>query len=490
MTKQELPKDVDQCHDIILQMYERMRKMEQQISVLVREKYGRKSEVVNPGQLRIFSDLKPAEIIESTVQQQQAISVKGHGRRKPPKELPRVRQEYRLPQEQLACPGCARQRETFGEEITQQYDYVPASIQVIEHVQIKYACKHCEGHVVIAPKPKTLFEKGLATEAMMGEIATRKFADHLPLNRLEGIFKRDGVHISRSTMCDWMMAMANGLNQLYQRMVERVLQSEIIWTDDTPVRMQDRTHEKNIRNARVWAYLGDKENPFTVFDFTESRKRDGPVEFLSGFSGYLQADAFVGYDCIYVGGSVIEVACWAHARRKFFEALQTNEKACSQALAIIQRLYAVEKEAHDFSIHERYELRQEKSAPMLLEFKQWLERQKLIELPKTPTAKAITYALNNWKGLSTFLERGDLTVDNNKTERTLRAMAVGRKNWLFMGSKAGGKAATILASFVATCKQHNIHPRLYFEDVLKRLAYDPTDLDVLLPDRWQPQLRG
>lgn len=488
MTKQELPQDVDQCHDMILQMHERMCKMEQQISLLVRNKYGRKSEVVNPGQLRLFADVQPIEVSEEPALEEKVVSAKGHGRRKPPQQLSRLRQEYTVPEEQLTCPECTGIREVFGEEVTEQYDYVPASVQVIEHVQYKYACKQCSGHVVVALKPKTLFEKSLATEAMMGEVATRKFGDHLPLNRLEGIFKRDGVHISRSTMCDWMMNMAKGLSPLYGRMAERVQQSGVIWTDDTPVKMQDRSHEKNMRNARVWAYLGDTENPFTVFDFTESRKRDGPVKFLTRFSGYLQADAFAGYDCIYAGGAVIEVACWAHARRKFFEALHTNEKACGQVLAMIQQLYAVEKQANDFSVNERRALRQEKSLPILLQLKQWLERQKLIELPKSPLAKAITYALNNWKGLCIFAERGDLTIDNNRTERTLRAMAIGRKNWLFMGSKAGGNAATIIASFVATCKTHNIHPRVYFEDVLKRLAQGATDLDMLLPDQWQPTL--
>ena len=399
MTKKELPADVDECHDMILQMYERMCKMEQQISILVREKYGRKSEATDPGQLRLFGNLQQAPTSEG-VPEQQVMAVKGHGRSKPSAELPHIRQEYRLPIQELPCPECAQERNIFGEEITKQYDYVPASVQVIEHVQYKYACKQCSGHIVVAPKPRTLFEKSLATEGMMGEVATRKFGDHLPLNRLEGIFKRDGANISRSTMCDWMMAMAKGLRPLYERMAERVRQSEIIWTDDTPVKMQDRNHEKNMRNARVWAYLGDEKNPFTVFDFTESRKRDGPVKFLSGFSGYLQADAFAGYDCIYAGGAVIEVACWAHARRKFFEALPTNEKACGHALAMIQQLYAVEKRANEPA--ERHALRQKVSKPVLLELNQWLQRQKLIELPKSPLAKAITYALNNWQGLCAF----------------------------------------------------------------------------------------
>jgi transposase len=242
--------------------------MEQQISQLMRNTYGRKSETVSPDQLRLFGEIESVELPEEPLPEQKPVIQKGHGRRKPSRLLPRVRREHKLSDEQLACPECSSLREKFGEEITEQYDYVPASVQVIEHVQFKYACKRCAGHVIVAPKPPSLLERCLATEAMVAEIATRKLGDHLPLNRLEGILKRDGAKISRSTMCDWLMALADGLQPLYARMVERVLQSEVIWTDDTPVKMQDREHEKNIRTARAWAYIGDSANPYTVFDFT------------------------------------------------------------------------------------------------------------------------------------------------------------------------------------------------------------------------------
>lgn len=193
--------------------------------------------------------------------------------------------------------------------------------------------------MVLAPKPKAAIEEGLASSNMLAYVATSKYADHLPLNRLEGIFERDGAVISRSTMCDWMAATARRLSPIYERMKELVQSSKVIWTDDTPVKLQDREHQKNIRTGRMWVYIGDSRNPYTIFDFTESRRTDGPEIFLGKFSRYLQDDAFSGYDCIYEGGDVQEVACWAHARRKFFESQSTNLAACTIALRMIGQLY-------------------------------------------------------------------------------------------------------------------------------------------------------
>jgi len=318
---------------------------------------------------------------------------------------------------------------------------------------------------------------------MLAYVATSKFADHLPLNRLEGIFRRDGAEISRSTMCDWMAFTADLLEPLYSMMKEKILQSDVIWTDDTPVKMQDRQDPRNMRTARVWVYATSSH---TLFDFTESRKRDGPVSFLEGFDGYLQADAFAGYDCIYAGGRVREAACMAHARRKYFDALKSNSTSAAKALKLIQELYAIEKSIAWLSDEEKQVVRQRDSVPLLNDFKIWLDEQKLVTLPKSPLGKAIAYTLNNWSALNTFTSYGALSIDNNRSERALRGMAVGRKNWLFMGSSKGGKTAAIITSFIATCKQHDVNPRAYLEDVLTKLTAGEENLERLLPDVWQP----
>ena len=486
-TELKVPDDLRQCQDMILQMFEQMQNMQGQLDALLRARYGTKSEALNLGQLRLFGEQATQDdIVQSSEEPVVVTATVGHGRKKPSKHLPRIRQIYDLPQDEMPCPSCRRVRDVIGEETSEQYDYSPASIQIIEHVRIKRACKHCNEHVVLAAKPEAVVEKGLAAPGMLAYVATSKFQDHLPLNRLEGIFKRDGASISRSTMCDWMAATARCLLPLYERMKQLVLQSEVIWTDDTPVKMQDRSDERNIRNARVWVYIGDAARPFTIFDFTQSRKRDGPVKFLGDFTGYLQADAFSGYDCIFAGGSVREVACWAHARRKFYDAQSSARTACNEVLEMIQELYAIEKGSQGLSSEERRCERLCKSIPILQKLKVWLDRQKLIALPKSPLGKAVTYALNNWTALCIFTEAGDLTIDNNKSERAVRGTAVGRKNWLFVGSPEGGRTAAIITSFMATCRAHDIHPRVYLKDVLTRLAQGATDLDALLPGSWQP----
>jgi transposase len=483
----QVPDNLEQCQVMLVQMFEQMQSMQGQLDALIRARYGRKGEQLPAGQLQLFADVSEVAHEEDTASvAEKAVNVTPHGRRKPNKELVRIPRTYDVNEDEIPCPDCQKPREIVGEEKSEQYDYKPSSLQVIEHIRIKRACLHCKKSVITATKPADVIDKGLATADMLAYIATSKFVDHLPLHRLEGIFKRDGASIARSTMCDWLAATAKVLIPLYELMKKRVLESDVIWTDDTPIKMQDRSDERNMRNARVWVYLGDELHPYIVFDFTESRRRDGPVRFLGSFSGCLQADAFAGYDCIYAGGNVEEVACWAHARRKFFEAIPTQSKLGGEAVSMINEFYAVEKEIAHCKPTEKKHARQEKTVPLLNAFKAWLDKQRLVALPKSPLGKAVMYALNNWKALNTYTASGDLTIDNNKSERAIRGMAVGRKNWLFVGSANGGNTAVILTSILASAIQHGLHPRNYLSDVLRRLALGEEDLQALLPDKWVP----
>lgn len=490
----QLPEDPKALKQVIADLYGRLQKQDaeneqlrHQLQQLLRARYGRKSELFDPSQLTIFaSSPAPAATVATVepVTKPTTPSNKKHGRRMPSRELPRKQVTYELAEDELPCPDCGDSRKRIGEETSEQYDYIPSSITVIEHVRCKYACPKCQGHVVVADGALKPIDRGLATAGMLAHIAVSKFADHLPLHRLEGIFKREGAIIARSTMCDWLAGSAKVLEPLYERMKERVMASRIVWTDDTPIDLQDRQHEKNMREARIWVYIGDKDNKYTIYDFTDSRKRDGPKKFLHGFKGYLQADAFAGYDCLYVEGDVLEVACMAHARRKFFECLDSNKTAASEALTMIGELYRIEKESAGLGAVERRKVRIQQSAPLLAAFKRWLNQQRLLSLPKSPLGKAITYALNNWSALCRYLCDGELTIDNNCSERAMRGVAVGRKNWLFAGSKEGGKTAAILSSFIATCKHYNVNPRHYLLDVLTRLTQGEADLDALLPGTW------
>jgi hypothetical protein len=281
-----------------------------------------------------------------------------------------------------------------------------------------------------------------------------------------------------------MASCAELLTPLYDLMVERVQRSIIIHTDDTRVPVLDPTLPKT-RTGRFWVYIGDVRNPYVVYDYTSRRTRDGPERFLTGFRGYLQADAFSGYDRICAGSDVIEVACWAHVRRKFFEARTSAPVLAHAALARIRQLYKIETATKEFAAEDRRAWRQRESVPLLTAFGEWLTEEGRRALPKSPIGQAIAYAQSNWTALCRYPEHGELSADNNLAERMLRAQAIGRRNWTFLGSDRGGRTAAGLYSLTGTCKHLGIDPFAYLQNVLSELpAIPPDQLRELLPDVW------
>lgn len=412
---------------------------------------------------------------------------RGHGRRRLPKELRRERIEHELSESERQCPHCARTMARIGAEVSERLEYVPASVVVIEEVRGKYACA-CGGGVKTADKPAQPIEKGLAGASLLAQVAVSKYADHCPLHRQEVIFQRQGVNISRKTMGGWMRQTAELLEPLYERMKALALGSKVVQTDDTPVPVQDPELPKT-RTGRIWTYVGDKDHPAIVYDYTATRKRDGPDEFLGSYRGYLQADAYTGYDAIYTEPErgVVELACMAHTRRKWYEARSSDEARSMTALAYIGLLYKVERRARGLRGEERKALRQRYAVPVLEEFHAWLERERASVLPKSPEGAAQHYTLANWAALHRYTEDGDLEIDNNGAERSLRGIAVGRRNWTFFGSDAGGQTAAVLTSFMATCQRVKVDPFRYLRDVLGRIAGHPVQqLDELLPGNWKP----
>ena len=359
-------------------------------------------------------------------------------------------------------------------------------MMVIQHVRPKYASKACEGKVVIAERLPEPIEKGLPGPGLLAQVIVSKYADHLPLNRQEGFLRRHGVELPRSTTCDWMAVCAGLLEPIVKQMHREILQSRVIQTDDTPVTVLDKV--KGRYQGRLWIYLGDRDHPQVVFDFTTDRSGAGPERMLKGYQGYLQADAYSAYDRLYADGTIVEVGCWMHARRKFFEAKTSDPLRAHQALAWIRGLYAVEREAKTKELDDaqRLTLRQEQSRPILETIKEWLDKEVGQVLPKSPMAEAIGYALNHWKALERYLEASFLEIDNGASERGLRPVAVGRNNWLFVGSEAGGKTAAILMSLCATCKRVGIDPLAYLRDVLERISTHPASrIAELVPDQWR-----
>ncbi len=361
----------DECLEQLKEKDRELAIAHHQLQALLRRYYGRSSERMNPDQRLLFEDMidkvvpeRPAEdaseVDEAEVDGTSSKRKrKGHGRRKLPADLPREKVIHDLPEEEKLCPCCGTLRHIIGKQTHEQLDYIPAKLKVIEHVRLTYGCPRCEKEVspdgpqiVTASKPMQPIEKGLAAPGLLSYVIVSKYGDHLPLHRLERILSRYGIDIARSTMCDWAAQCAQLLEPLYDLMGDQVRLSEIIHTDDTPVQVRDPGRPGKTRTGRFWVYLGDEDHPHTVFAYTPSRSRDGPMAFLRDWGKdkrvHLQADAFGGYDGIYAGeagGRVTEVACWAHARRKFYDARTSEPRISAQALAYIRLLYDVEKQA-------------------------------------------------------------------------------------------------------------------------------------------------
>jgi hypothetical protein len=329
-------------------------------------------------------------------------------------------------------------------------------------------------------------------------VIVSKLGDHLPLYRLEKIFARQDVHVASSTMCAWIAASAQLGAPLYLLMIQRAKQSKKMHTDDTGVPVQDPQVKGKCKSGRIWTYLGDRDHPYVIYEYTPDRTRAGPAAWLAGFAGYLQADAYGGYDGIYATG-VIEVACWAHGRRKFFDAKETDSARAAVMLGMVRELYAVEDLAKariaatvgctaEQADAIRRELRQEKAVPVLAKIKAWLDREKDLVLPRGPMAGAIGYMLNQWEALCRYCEQGFLNIDNNAAERALKRVAIGRKNWLFAGNDAFGQHHAVLWSLIASAERHGIDPQRYLRSVLAKIGQTQiSELGQFLPEVWKAE---
>jgi transposase len=474
------------------------------IAALLRRYYGPRSETFDPRQLLLFGQhvdhahLDQASIEEEAGEELVTRRIKRrdkHGRQQLPDCLERIEIEHDL--DDKRCPACGNERCRIGQEVSEQLEYFPASFKVLKHVRHKYACAKCDHdgydpNIEAAKKPPQPIEKGLPGPSLLAYVAVSKLGDHLPLYRLENIFARQQVHVARSTMCAWMRCAGELVTPLVDLMAERVRASKVVHTDDTPVPIQSgataplRPGAKQCRKGRIWCYLGDEANPYTVYDYTPNRQRDGPAKWLAGYEGYLQADAYGGYDGVFHSQNVTEVACWAHARRKFYDAQDSDERRSTQMLALVGQLYQIERESKELSDALRLAVRQERSLPILEKIKSWLDTEQEVVLPRSPMAAAITYAQNQWQALTTYTTQGFLNIDNNASERALKRVAIGRKNWLFAGNDAAAENHARLWSLIASCERHGIDPQRYLTSVLAKIGQTPAEeLKQFLPDVWK-----
>jgi len=406
--------------------------------------------------------------------------------RKPlPGHLPREVVTH-LPQSDC-CMECGGQLRQFGEDVSEQLEYIPESFKVIRHVRPKFACGACD-RVIEAPAPTRPVERGLAGPALLAHVLISKYGDHLPLYRQSEIYARQGVDIGRSTLAGWVGAATELLTPLLAALERHVTSGSKLHADDTPIPVLSPGSGKT-KTGRLWTYVrddrpaGENTAPAVWFAYSEDRKGDHPRRHLKNFHGALQADAYAGFHHIYGGGDIYEVACWAHARRKFHEIHVLHASpTTTQALERIGALYAIEEQIRGKPADLRREVRQTRAKPMLDEFEKWMEKALRSLSPKSETAGAIRYALSRWRALTRYVGDGHLEIDNSAAERALRAVALGRKNYLFAGSDAGGERAAAFYSLIGSAKLNGLDPELYLRTVLARIADHPIkQIAELLP---------
>lgn len=466
--------------------------LRRKVDELCRKLFGKKSEKVDPNQLQLALEIleeekktdEPVEMDSGESLGEARPKRKGTGRRSLEEtDLPVVQKLNDVSEEAKVCSCCSTPKVEIGRESSRKLDYEPSSLHVVETVTPRYACPKCKEGVVSAPPPVQAVEKGMAGEGLLAHIVTSKYADHLPLHRLEGILLRHGVEIDRSTMCDWVGQVAEAVAPIVREMKRQILAADYLQTDDTPVVILDKGGGSF--KGRLWVYH-DPLFRQTVFDATRTHEQKGPVAFLSDFRGVLQADAYKGYDVLYRDRGITEVGCWAHTRRKFVEARDTAPALADGVLRLIQEMYLVEKDASDEAPGKRTEMRQERSVPLLKKLDDLRKELAVKVLPKSPMGDALRYMDNQWKALNRYAEDGRLLIDNNNAERALRHVAVGRRNWLFAGRFEGAERAAVLYSLVASCKLQNVDPFVYFRDVLMRVATHPQSrIAELTPKAWK-----
>jgi transposase len=477
-------------------------KLKGRIAKLQHERFGQSSErraLLDQLELQLFEveeDQAQAETTEE-IAAPQSVAVQSFERRKParrplPEHLPRERVVYPVP---TACPCCGGALHKLGEDVTESLELVPRQWKVVQHVREKYSCRACE-RITQPPAPSHPIARGRAGPGLLAHVLFAKYGLHLPLTRQSATYGREGIELDVSTLADWVGASAATLMPVVETIRTHVFAAERLHADDTTVPVLD---VGQTRTGRLWAYVRDDrpfagaDPPAAVYFYSPDRAGRHPEEHLASWTGLMQADAYAGFNRLYQPGRqpgpIVEVACWAHARRKFFDLARLNKAPIAlEAVARIDALFAIERDLNGLLPEERREIRQERSRPRVDALGIWLREHYAKLSPHSQVAKAIAYSLNSWDALIRFLDDGRLCLTNNAAERALRCIAVGRHNWTFAGSDAGGRRAAAIYTLIETAKLNDVDPQAWLADVLARLQDHPAKrIAELLPWNWKRQ---
>jgi transposase len=490
---------------ILAQLRARNVELELQVLKLRKHQFGQRSEKVDPDQLALFIaqaraesqqiDEAVATILEATtldpdapIRAPKPRPLRGHGRNRLPDHLPREEVVLEPAATERVCAICGEEKACIGHERSEVLEFVPATFKVIEYARAKLACRKCGEGVVVAPPAAKPIDGGLPGPGLLAHVLVSKYKDHLPLNRLSGIYERSGVNLNSSTLGDWVAAGTDGLEPIARAIWRKAIEAHLLQSDDTGIKVLDKDHPNGIKRGHLWVYLGDGQ--WSAFVYTPDWKGEWPQSFLAARKGWLQVDGYGGYQDLFTreGATAIEVSCWAHARRAFVETLEAGDLRAAIPVKLIAKLYDVERAAKEAGEgHEaRCERRQREAPPILAALGKWMADTYQAEPPKSPLAKACYYVIARWESLKRFLEDGRLPIDNTASERELRQVAVGRANYLFAGSDQGGERAAIAYTVISTCMLADIDPLAYLTDVFQKLAdgWPNHRLGELLPPSW------
>lgn len=466
-----------------------------------RHRFGRKAETLPEEQMLL--GLEDVEQVAASAEAEQDESVpdgraartrkRRSNRGALPAHLPRI--EVVVDIEDKTCLCCRGELHRIGEDRSERLELVPGQFRVLVTRRPKYACRACEDGVMQAPAPARLIEGGLPTEATVAQVLVSKYADHLPLYRQAQIYARQGIELDRSTLADWVGHAAWHLRPLHERVLVQLRQRTKLFADETTMPVLDPGRGRT-KTGQLWAYAADDrpwggaDPPGVVYVYAPDRKAERPIAHLAGFKGILQVDGYAGYAKLAARGDVELAFCWAHMRRNFYE-LATPGPApiASEALKCIAEFYAIEKDIRGRSAEERRLIRQQRSRPLADVFEGWLRTKLALISQKGKLAEAIRYALSRWEGLTRFIDDGRIELDNNAVERSIRPIALNRKNALFAGSDGGAEHWAVIASLIETCKLNDVDPLAYLTDVLTRIVngHPSSDIDQLLPWAYRRQ---